>query len=278
MDDVKKIKEIDKFYTCKYDRAFKEVMLQENDTEILQCLLESILKLKINKIEIKNQERNSRNIHVKRKHLDAILLTDVGVIEIEINTYYNEYVRVRNMAYISDIYASDTVVGDNYSEDKRFIQINLTYGLKDKKDIRIYKVRDDEKKEYVSNLYIYEINMDYYKKIWYDNDEKKINENKYLIMLDLNPEELKRLSSNDKVVRKYMDKVTVMNTDYQFKEYMSAEEDARKIHNTLMKRAEDAGINKTKKSIAIKMLKNNIDKNTIAACTGLTIEQINRLK
>lgn len=33
----------DKFYTCKSDRAFKEVFLKKNDSEPLQALLELIL-------------------------------------------------------------------------------------------------------------------------------------------------------------------------------------------------------------------------------------------
>ena len=43
----------DKFYTCKSDRAFKEVFLKKNDTEPLQALLELILELKIVYLEIK---------------------------------------------------------------------------------------------------------------------------------------------------------------------------------------------------------------------------------
>ena len=43
----------DKFYTCKSDRAFKEVFLKKNDSEPLQALLELILEIKIDYLEIK---------------------------------------------------------------------------------------------------------------------------------------------------------------------------------------------------------------------------------
>ena len=59
-----------KFYTCKYDRAFKEVFMNEKNKDILIELLQSILKLKINTVKYRNLERNSDNINVKRKHLD----------------------------------------------------------------------------------------------------------------------------------------------------------------------------------------------------------------
>ena len=108
-----------KYYTCKYDRAFKEVMLKEQNKNILQSLLELILKVKINEIDIRNIERNSGNLHLKRKYFDCLLKTDVGNIGIEINSNaLEEYVRPRNMAYISDMYASHTLIGKEYNEDK----------------------------------------------------------------------------------------------------------------------------------------------------------------
>ena len=107
----------EKFYTCKYDKPFKEIMLKEENKDVLKKLLENILKIKIKEIEINNQERNTGNIKIRRKHLDALLTTNEGKIEIEVNTSNEKYVHPRNMAYISDIYASHTLVGEEYNED-----------------------------------------------------------------------------------------------------------------------------------------------------------------
>lgn len=143
----------EKFYTCKYDRPFKEVMLKEENKDLLKILLEHILKVEINEIEIKGVERNTGNIKIKRKTFDALLYTNIGKIEVEINASDEEYVRPRNMAYISDIYASHTLVGEKYDEETMIIQINLTYGMKikrkDKEAYRIYKVMDEKGKEYI---------------------------------------------------------------------------------------------------------------------------------
>lgn len=271
----------EKYYTCKYDRAFKEVIVTEEDTEILKCLLESILKVEINKIKIKNNERNVGNIKVKRKIVDAILSTNIGIIEIEVNSCIKKYTRARNMAYLADIYASDTLKGEDYKEEKKYIQINLTYEMKEEKGRRIYRVMDEEGKAYVSNLIIYEINMEYYKNIWYNKDEKGIEENKYIIMLDLEREELKKLSLKDKVVEKYMEKLDEVNFDYEFKEYMSAEEDARKIQNTMLynsrREGKLQGEMKTKKEIALEMIQDNVDFPFISKYTGLSLEELERL-
>ena len=46
-------------------------------------------------------------------------------------------------------------------------------------------MQDEEGKKFVNNFKIYEINMDYYKQMWNNKDIKGIEENKYIVMLDL---------------------------------------------------------------------------------------------
>lgn len=96
-------------------------MLNEKNKDILTKLLEHILKVKITNIEINNIERNSRNIKIKRKHLDALLTTNEGKIGIEVNANNKSYVHPRNFAYICDTYASHTLVGEIYNEDIKII-------------------------------------------------------------------------------------------------------------------------------------------------------------
>ena len=39
------------------------------------------------------------------------------------NTYYNDYVRVRNFSYITSIYNNQVTVGEKYNEDPIFINL-----------------------------------------------------------------------------------------------------------------------------------------------------------
>ena len=150
-------------------------------------------------------------------------------------------------------------------------------------------------------MYIYEINMEKYKEIWYSKNEKEINDSKYLIMLDLETEDLKKLSKKNKEIKRYMEEIKRVNEDQEFYEYMSAEEDARKIQNSLRKEwREEAlteglekgikeGIKKGVKegkiegkreqsiSIAKSLLKNNIDIGIISESTGLSIKELEML-
>ena len=192
----------DKFYSCKYDRAFKEVFLKERNKDLLKVLLESILKLKIKGIKLIPNELNEENLLVRRKTLDALIETDIGKIGIEVNSNNRPYVHLRNMAYICDLYASYTLSGEKYTDKVDIIQINLSYelGINHKK-LSIYKIMDDEENLYVNNFKIYEINMDYYLKLWYDKNEKEIKENEYLVMLGLDKEELEAFSKKKKMKR-----------------------------------------------------------------------------
>ena len=279
----------DKFYSCKYDRAFKEVFLKERNKDLLKVLLESILKLKIKEIKLIPNELNEENLLVRRKTLDALIETDIGKIGIEVNSNNRPYVHLRNMAYICDLYASYTLSKEKYTDKVDIIQINLSYelGINHKK-LSIYKIMDDEENLYVNNFKIYEINMDYYLKLWYDKNEKEIKENEYLVMLGLDKEELEAFSKkikNEKV-EKYMSEIKKVNGKTVFKRFISYEQDKEFIKNSELSEAKDEGIKEGIKEgsydkqieIAKNLLNENMDIKTISKVTGLSIENINKLK
>ena len=107
------------FITCKYDRAFKEVFLKEENKDLLIDLLETCLPYQIRNIKYLNIEQSQGNINVKRKVLDVLLDTDQGKINVEVNSNIHSYTKCRNTAYICNIYARSTLVGKEYSEDVR---------------------------------------------------------------------------------------------------------------------------------------------------------------
>ena len=259
-------------------RAFKEVFLNPNNSNLLKALLEFILKIKIDKLEIKKTELLSGNVNIKDKRVDAIVHTGNKKIEIEINSQNKDYLHARSTAYICNIYQSNANVGDIYNEYTDIVQVNLTWVLgRNNDEMKIYKIMN-EKGEL----------MDYYDKIWYSKNEEEIKKNQYMIMLDLDKKGLENMPK-DKIVDKYITNVTIVNDDPEFQKYMSEEEDKRKIQNSLLSEAKEngytSGINdgiskgKNKKSIEIakNMLKKNMSIEDISDITGLSIEEINKL-
>lgn len=281
----------EKYYTCKYDRPFKEIMLNEKNEDLLRELLEFILKKEVNDIVINTVERNTGNLKVRRKTFDILLTTNIGKIEIEVNSSKEGYVHPRNMAYIADVYAHHTLLKEEYDEEIMIIQINLTYKIgKNKDPIKVYYMQNENGEKFVKNLKIYEINMDYYLDLWQNGSKEEIKKNRIFIMLGLERENLEEFSKMDKVVERYMKELDKLNSNPEFREYMSAEEDARKIHNSRMKHAEETGmrrgmkkgIKEGMKEALTKTAKNLIDMNMsledISKATGLSIEQIELLK
>jgi len=287
------------FFTCRYDATFKEVFMKEENKDILIALIESILDIKIKDLKYLNLEKNNGNIFVRRKHFDFHIKTEKENIHIEVNNYLEDYVRPRNMAFICNTYSREVLRGEEYDECTEFIQINLTYKMineykyknkfHDEEALRVYKLRDETGKTFVNNFTIYEFNMDYYLNLWYSKDEKQIEKYKYLIMLDLKKNDLNELSKKDKVVSKYMAEVEKVNEDPEFYEYISAEEDNRKIENSLRSQYKREGLAEGReegraegraegiKVTAKKMKEENIDITIISKVTGLSKEEIEKL-
>lgn len=218
---------VKKFYSAKYDRAFKETFLKEKNRDLLGDILEDALGFKINNINLKPTEQLSNNIYISEKRLDALLETNEGKIDVEVNSVFEDYVHPRNMSYLCNIYASHTLVGKEYNEDTMIMQVNFTYGMS-KKGVskRTYYMQDNKGEKFVKNIKIVEINMEYYLNLWYDFKKKGINKDliekhQLLIMLGLELDELKDLSKNYKKVGKYMDEILIVNETPEFKNYMT---------------------------------------------------------
>ena len=265
------------YYTCKRDKAFKYMFLDKDGISILKKLLEFILKENIDKIKLLPTEVTGNNLKTKGKRLDALLEIRNRIIGLEMNSSDKNGYRVKNMSYMCHTYSSIIEEGKTYNEDIELLQINFTYNLKDTKAIREYYIEDKEGKKFVNNFKIIEINMDYFMKMWYSKNEKEIEKNKYLIMLDLQEEELKELSK-DKVVREYMERLNKLNKSPRFTRLMSEEEERKKTENTMIENAREDGSTQKSIEIAKKSLEQNLDINTISIITGLSIKEIEELK
>ena len=166
------------------------------------------------------------------------------------------------------------------------MHVNLTWGLGAEEDVMTkYMIMSENGKLFVKKFIIYEINMDYYNKLWYSKNEEEIKKNQYMIMLDLDKKGLENMPK-DKIVDKYITNVTIVNDDPEFQKYMSEEEDKKKIQNSLLSEARENGINdgiskgvsQEKVSIAKNLLSMNMPIEDISKATGLSVEEINKLR
>lgn len=295
-----------KFYTARYDDVFKNAIV--NDKKVFKEFLETALNLKIEDYKLDPKELEKPNVKLKTKTLDVLVKTKDKTINLEVNNGYYTSLPTRNYAYICSVFSNSVFKGESYSKVDLHIQLNITWGLGQEKEIVTkYMMQDIENNiVYCDKLKIIEINMDKIMHEWYNGDKKKALKYKYYLMLDLKKEELKEVSKGDKMMEKYRENVERLNSDPEFIEVVSPEKDAEMVYNTLreeameeglkegikegleqgieqgikqgVKQGIEQGIEKGKLETAKKLLENNVELSIISVSTGIPIEKLTKLK
>ena len=271
---------------------FKAVLCTPGNEQILKEFIERILKRKFKTFKIISPELTKNNIYEKGKYLDVLIKTDNLFVNIEVNSHNYNGLSERNFSYIALVYASHIKVGEEYNNDLDFVQINLTVGLGTKMpEISISKVINKETlKLKVRNLEIYDVNLDKINSRCYNEDD----EYNFLKMMTASKEELEFLAEKgDNFMKKIKDEVNRINDENYFANFISVEEDERKIRNTYYangveegeargerlgeKRGEKRGKENATMKIAQNLLNFGMPINDIVKNTGLSQSQIKNL-
>ena len=296
---------MDEFYLACNDKCFKCIFQNPQNQYLLGLLIESVTGYKYSNMNYSNVEKNV-NVYIKRKYLDMNLDSKDAIVNIEMNRFNRNYIRPRNTSFICDCYSNNVLTNGKYTEDKDVIQINFSYGIKGNIPIKKYMIlntnRNDQKPR-VKNFKIYEVNMDYIMKYWYNRNKQDVNlkiiEYKYFIMLSLNLNELEELYeiTKDERIRDFMKELERVNTLPEFRQFITEEQDKEFILNTVRyegekigekkgeargqrigeARGEKKGALKSKLETARNMLKDKVNINTISKYTGLSLSQIKNI-
>jgi predicted transposase/invertase (TIGR01784 family) len=105
-------------------------------------------------------------------------------------------------------------------------------------------------------------------------------------MLNREEKELEKLTHIERKVDDFMEEIKKINQDPDYRQYISEEEDKRKIHNSELNEAKKEGIKQgieqgiEQKAIetAKNMLRKKINIETIMEITGLSKEKIEKLR
>ena len=286
---------IKKFYTARYEPIFMRSVVKPN---ILKPLLEYILEKEIVELEILNPNLVQDYFKVRGQRLDVLVKTKEDIINVEINSNYNEEILIRNLHYIFKLASENTKRGNKYKIDNKIVQINLNFSNSkyEKCEYLLY----DKRNELILTDYIkiYNIGIDKYIKNYYNNGKKFTKGEDLIIMLDLDKKELEELSEKSDIVDNFKDDVIKANEDEFVVEWISREEEQKQYEEVMYEKGLNQGkqqgllegieqgiekglkkgIEKTNIDNARKMLELNMDLDVIRKITGLTIEQINDLK
>ena len=277
------------FYGFNYDKMFKAIFVGEDKkrTDLLCELLSECLETKVDRIiKFIPIELNARR-KKRYKRVDLLLEAGKRKINLELNSTYNEEDKIRNMNYYFSFCSQYTIAGEKYDIESEFIHISLNYNVrKDTPLIKCYTIYDKSHDEELDSRFkYYEINVEKFAKLWYDNDIESVKKAPILTMIGIkDEEELEKYSKkmNNAIIKESVDNLKRLNSDAAFVYGLTPEEDEMLVRNTrdeLVRRealaegkTEELAEGKTK--IAINLLKKNYPVDEIVEITGLSKEEI----
>ena len=276
----------------KVDFVFKKIFGNEKHPKILISFLNSVIKPTdlIKSVEIKNTDIEKEHIEDKYSRLDIKAITNNGEhinIEIQVKNEYNMI--KRSLYYWSKMYESQLTKGQDYDSLSRTICINILdfkylkndnfhncYRLKEKNTneeltdvmelhfIEIPKLRKLENSEEVSDML----------EAWITFIERPTSE--IIDRLEMTSSEIKeakeeliRLSGNDKERERF---------ERRFESLLEQNSLLANAERKGMQKGIQEGIQKEKIEIARNLIKNGLDDKLILNSTGLSIDEINKLR
>jgi len=280
------------YYTLRTDVIFKNTF---NDEESLKRLLSETLNLEVKDILQSNIELPVEKYNERKKYLDLILETDIGIVNVELNHGYKDELPNRNLLYFCKLLSSSVKRNNSYINVDKHIQLNITWNLKkylnfgitNKKIIPCHITVDETHEKLYENVFeIINVNMDYFEDVWYHGDVKK--ENPFLMLLAAPTEEkMDEISEGDNLMENINAKVKRLNQDTEILDVIIENEDEI-IANSMYEKGVQNGISQgvsqerqNSKKEREKIVKNLLDRNMsiddVIQITNLTKEEVEKI-
>ena len=262
-----------------YDRAFKS-FANLYSKELVDFIINLCkLNMECNNYNLINNEITTFYKDDKLMVTDLVYkLNDNTFLNIELNTSKSKYLMYKNLLYIYKIILSNQYIGEKYKEIT-VIQVNFDlYSFKDMDKVKnVIKVMNkDNLKEYLNTFTIFHFELD---KAW--NNEYNVSEEgiRFLRMLSSESKILnKYLAGNNLFLKKVADFMEEYSNNNNNLLYYDKKELDDYIRESELNDSYNNGKFEEKNEIATKMLIKNKPIEEISDITGLTKEEILKLK
>jgi len=261
-----------------FDAVFKAVLTEEKEVlaEIIELVIgipkEEVIKNGV----IINSEYVRENIIETDKKSDLLISIGDNVINLEMDRRYYSGSNKKNNKYIHKIV--------NHYNPKNTVQIYFTSykegeELKgEKKSIRKYMFQDSDGNVEDYGLEKYKIDLEYIENKYYNNDELTRREKIFLMFKESNREKLKEISKGDKIMDKIYKRLDKLSEDEALSLLYDEKEREEEKKQAEIEYAEEHGLNKGIKQTAKNMLERNMNIDVVAEITGLSLEEVIKLK
>lgn len=273
------------------DRAAKLLITDKKLREYVCLIISKLLKLNYNYVKnnlelVHNGVNENQNI--KGRDTDALFKNDYSVINFEFNNeYQSEYIAKNNM-YVFHLCLRQLKPGEKENKIKPVYQINVNNYDIYKKGEFIYKTQLCETTYHCvrdNNLVIYDINMDFLKKLSYNEiDGMPSDSLEKLFLVFYNREDInyEQFYNGNPLMERVVKRLEEMWKDFDDMLYYDAEELRKQVDDRLRKER-DAEIekevtNKVTEVIAHKMIKDGLSKQQVINYCQITEEEYETLK
>ena len=276
------------------DRAAKLLITDKKLREYVCLIISKLLKLNYNYVKnnlelVHNGVNENQNI--KGRDTDALFKNDYSVINFEFNNeYQSEYIAKNNM-YVFHLCLRQLKPGEKENKIKPVYQINNNYDIYKKGEF-IYKTQLCETTYHCvrdNNLVIYDINMDFLKKLSYNEIYGMPSdslEKLFLVFYNRKDINYEQFYNGNPLMERVVKRLEEMWKDFDDMLYYDAEELRKQVDDRLRKER-DAKIEKevTQKvtsevtnAIALKMIKDGLSKEQVINYSQISDEEYETLK
>ena len=300
-----------RIYDPKEDFIFKMIFGSEENKSILISLLNSILKERpyIKDVKLENNEISKIFKDSKSSRLDILAVDDNGIkYDIEMQCRKTKDIPNRAVYYASKLFTKDLKENDDYNKSRVISIWIFAENVTNRKSaisealMTFQKNKDDDYEILTDNIRIIYLELRKYLINSYNYNDKLTKWVDFLtnpIKLDRNTVEdkdigkaiktLDYISTNDEE-RLIIDKIIEGRNDYYSAKNIAREEGREEglkegLDKGLkegkeegLKEGREEGLKEKSIEIAKNMLKDNVDINIISKYSGLTIDEINKLK
>ena len=302
MNNLNKLKEVD-MLPLSNDYVFKRIFGKGGNEKILKSLLEAILKINIQKIEIKNPEIPKESIEEKLSILDIKAeINENTIVDIELQVGNATAIERRLVVYNTKLIAGEIKVSEKYQTAKDTIVICIINDnvvkrnaylslamLKYEKteEIRYVNMGYEKEEEYLTDMvkyYIIELPK-------FKRKKPKVADllEKWLYVIGGDQKMMEEYKKENEEIKEAVEQLKEMSADEYERELYEIRERSRLTYNTEMyeakrqgilegeKQGEKRGTEKEKREIAKKMKEKGADIKFIQEVTGLTEDEIHEL-
>ncbi len=299
MNNFSKLKEVD-MLPLSNDYVFKRIFGKGGNEKILKSLLEAILRIEIQKIEIKNPEIPKETINEKLSILDIKAeINDNTIIDIELQVGNTTAIEKRLVVYNAKLIAGEIKVSEEYKKAKDTIVICIINDnvvkrnaylslamLKYEKteEIRYVNMGYEKEEEYLTDMVkYYIIELPKFKK-----KKPKVADllEKWLYVIGGDRKMMEECKKENEEIKEAVEQLRQMSADEYERELYEIRERSRLTYNTEMNEARRKGLEEgiekgekeSKLKIAKKLLERKMSTKEIAEITGLKEEEIEKMK